>query len=65
MPSYPMFAGFSLYLPTKGWKAESTLARWSQEWVLNPGKVAKSDTTSGHADLWSDVPPVEGSSGQE
>ena len=40
MPSYPMFAGYSFYLPTKGWKAESTLARYSWEWVLNPGLLA-------------------------
>ena len=39
MPSYPIFAGYSFYLPTKGWKAESTLARLSWEWVLNPGPL--------------------------
>ena len=39
MPSYPVFAGFSFYLPTKGWKAESTLAMLSWEWVFNPGPL--------------------------
>ena len=32
MPPYPMFAGYSFYLPTKGWRAESTLVRyWTQD----------------------------------
>ena len=31
MPSYPMFAGYSFYLPTKGWRDESTLARYQTQ----------------------------------
>ena len=31
---------YSFYLPTEGWRAESTPARLSWEWVLNPGPVA-------------------------
>ena len=36
--SYPMFCWYSYYLPTEGWKAESTPSQ--VEWVWNLGPVA-------------------------
>ena len=36
----PYVCWYSFYLPTEGWRAESTPSRLSQEWVLNLGPVA-------------------------